>query len=199
MKLGHIIRNAREEKNLTIENFSKKLGKSVPTVYRYENSNGDNIPLDILIKICDILNVTPNELLGYNSSSTNLDVDIVAMKIPLIEDINQINNLNNVENNYYLTLYKENQFSIIGNLVAIKLNNIYNNTIYKQGTNQFIIFSLNKNLKHDKFYLVVENQKVLIARYIELTNSPAIFIDEKNRILNQTKVIGEVIAEHIKY
>lgn len=59
-QIGKIIRTARKNKNMTIEEFSKKLFKSDTTAYKYER---DEIVPDFLtiIDICNILDLDLND------------------------------------------------------------------------------------------------------------------------------------------
>jgi len=62
MKLGEKIKEARKKKNISVEEMSKELNISISTIYRYENSSIEKIPVHIFNKICSLLDVTPGEL-----------------------------------------------------------------------------------------------------------------------------------------
>nr|MCR4675015.1 helix-turn-helix domain-containing protein [Lachnospiraceae bacterium]MCR5546775.1 helix-turn-helix domain-containing protein [Lachnospiraceae bacterium] len=64
MTIGERIKKIRKEKNISVESIAKSLGVSKTTVYRYEDSTIEKIPLQIFDKLCDILGVTSAELMG---------------------------------------------------------------------------------------------------------------------------------------
>ena len=75
MKIGERIKLLRTEKNISVDYLAKELGVSRTTVYRYEDSSIEKIPVSIFDKLCSILGVTPAELMGntaINSSSSPL-------------------------------------------------------------------------------------------------------------------------------
>lgn len=64
MTIGERIRSIRKERGISAEAMANKLGVSKTTIYRYEDSTIEKIPLQIFDKICVILNVTAAELMG---------------------------------------------------------------------------------------------------------------------------------------
>ena len=64
MKIGERIKEIRKGKGISVEEVAEKLGVSVSTVYRYENSSITKIPIDVIDKLCKILNTTTSELMG---------------------------------------------------------------------------------------------------------------------------------------
>ena len=65
MKIGERIRKYRQEKGISVETMAKMLQVSHTTVYRYEDASIEKIPFDVFNRICEILDVTPGELLGH--------------------------------------------------------------------------------------------------------------------------------------
>ena len=66
MGLKENIKNRRLELNLTLEDISKKLSISKPTIQRYESGVISNIPSDKIEKLAEILETTPAYLMGWN-------------------------------------------------------------------------------------------------------------------------------------
>lgn len=64
MKLGERIKMFRKSKKISAEKLASQLGVSVSTVYRYEDSSIEKIPVQIFEKLCNILEVSSNELMG---------------------------------------------------------------------------------------------------------------------------------------
>jgi len=69
MKIGEKIKELRKQKGLSVEEVADKLGVSVSTQYRYENASITKIPIDVIDKLCKILDTTTSELMGTASSS----------------------------------------------------------------------------------------------------------------------------------
>ena len=79
MKLGERIKEIRKGKGISVEEVAEKLGVSVSTVYRYENSSITKIPIDVIDKLCKILDTTTSELMG-NSLETSGNAPEVSLK-----------------------------------------------------------------------------------------------------------------------
>ncbi len=69
MKIGERIKQLRTEKNISVDSISKELGVSKTTIYRYEDSSIEKIPVNTFDKLCSILGVTPAELMGNNNTA----------------------------------------------------------------------------------------------------------------------------------
>ena len=63
-KLGEQIKRIRKEKKMSVETIAKQLGVSVSTIYRYENSSIEKIPVQVFEKLCDILETAPAVFMG---------------------------------------------------------------------------------------------------------------------------------------
>lgn len=93
MDIGEIIKKRRNELNISVDELANLIGKNRATIYRYENSQIENLPANILEPLSIALAITPDELLGSTNSSvkgTKIPVlGTVAAGIPIeaIEDI----------------------------------------------------------------------------------------------------------------
>lgn len=76
MKLGERIKETRKKKGISVEYLAKELGVSKTTVYRYEDSTIEKIPVNVFDNICKILNVTPAELMG------NTEAELTGTELP---------------------------------------------------------------------------------------------------------------------
>lgn len=70
MTIGERIRNIRKTKKISVDYLAKELGVSKTTIYRYEDSSIEKIPLNIFERLCSLLDVTPAELMGNNTLNT---------------------------------------------------------------------------------------------------------------------------------
>ncbi len=86
MTTGERIRTLRKEHNLTQEELGAKLGVQKAAIQKYEKGTVKNIKRDSLIKLAQILDTTPEYILGWDDIPSNIepedDTDLV--KIPVI-------------------------------------------------------------------------------------------------------------------
>ena len=67
MTIGKRIKFLRMQQGMSIEELAAKLGKNRTTIYRYENGDIENLPLDILNPLSAALNTTPAHLMGWSN------------------------------------------------------------------------------------------------------------------------------------
>lgn len=80
MNIGDRIKHRRLELRMSGEELAKRLGKNRSTVFRYENGEIENLPLDVLEPIAKALQTTPQYLMGWEEVQKNNDIiaDIVV-------------------------------------------------------------------------------------------------------------------------
>lgn len=74
MTIGERIKETRKKKKISVEFLAKELGVSKTTIYRYEDSTIEKIPVNVFDQICKILNITPAELMG-NTNTDNIKTE----------------------------------------------------------------------------------------------------------------------------
>lgn len=74
MNIGERIRQRRIELNLSVEEVAKRLGKNRATVYRYENSDIENLPAPILEPLAKILETSPSYLMGWYDTPNIIEI-----------------------------------------------------------------------------------------------------------------------------
>ena len=70
MTIGERIKEIRKFKKVSVDYLAKELGVSKTTIYRYEDSTIEKIPVNVFDRLCVLLNVTPAELMGNTPSVT---------------------------------------------------------------------------------------------------------------------------------
>ena len=73
MTIGERIREIRKQRGMSVDVLAGKLGVSKTTIYRYEDSTIEKIPLQIFDKICEILDVSAAELMGNVPKKDEMD------------------------------------------------------------------------------------------------------------------------------
>lgn len=68
MTIGERIKEIRKSKKISVEALAKELGVSKTTIYRYEDSTIEKIPVVVFDKLCILLDVTPSQLMGNTIS-----------------------------------------------------------------------------------------------------------------------------------
>ena len=90
--IGDRIKQRRLEIGLSVDQVAEKIGKNRATVYRYESSEIEKFPIDILEPLADALRTTPAYLMGWEDGEQEvLPSNIIPMpemrKIPLVGTI----------------------------------------------------------------------------------------------------------------
>lgn len=74
MNIGYRIKQRRKELKMSADELGARLGKDRSTIYRYEKGDIENLPLDILEPIAEILQTTPQHLMGWEEVQKNNDI-----------------------------------------------------------------------------------------------------------------------------
>ncbi len=72
LNIGERIRRRRKELNYSADYVAEKLGKNRATVYRYESSQIENMPYDIIAELAVVLKVDPSYLMGWKESQEDI-------------------------------------------------------------------------------------------------------------------------------
>ena len=68
MSVGHRIKLAREQKDLTLEEVARRCETTKQTIFKYENEIVTNIPYDKIVLLSKALDVTPSYLFGWDEN-----------------------------------------------------------------------------------------------------------------------------------
>lgn len=93
MGLKENIKNRRLELNLTLEDVSKKLSISKPTLQRYESGVISNIPSDKIEKLAAILETTPSYLMGWEQNKIEIDLQLTEDQKCILEKYTSLDDL----------------------------------------------------------------------------------------------------------
>ena len=69
---GARIKELRIERGMNADEFGKLIGKNRATVYRYEDGSIDTIPIGIVRRMAEILDVSPSYIMGFSDEPTPL-------------------------------------------------------------------------------------------------------------------------------
>lgn len=87
MKTSEIIKQNRKRLGLTLEELGKRIGVSKVAVSKWESGETDNIKRSNLLKLADVLDVSPVELLGDTFDTVPDNIETEVVKIPIIGQI----------------------------------------------------------------------------------------------------------------
>jgi transcriptional regulator with XRE-family HTH domain len=98
MHIGQRIKERRKALKMSADEMGARLGKDRSTIYRYENGDIENLPLDILEPIAEVLQTTPQYLMGWQEVQKNNDAltDIVVRMrtdkefFSIVEELHQL-------------------------------------------------------------------------------------------------------------
>jgi len=74
MTIGERIKEIRTSKKISVDYLAKELGVSKTTIYRYEDSTIEKIPVKVFDQLCILLSVTPAELMGNTMHLGNAEL-----------------------------------------------------------------------------------------------------------------------------
>ncbi len=74
MTIGERIKQRRKQLGMSAEKLGDLLGKNRATIFRYENGEIENLPLDILDNIALALGTTPAYLMGWEAMEQSNDI-----------------------------------------------------------------------------------------------------------------------------
>ena len=96
--IGQRIKQRRKELKMSADELGQRLGKDRSTIYRYEKGDIENLPLDILEPIAEVLQTTPQHLMGWENVQKKNDIlsDIIlklnedAELLSIVEKISKL-------------------------------------------------------------------------------------------------------------
>lgn len=83
MNIGRRIKERRKMLKMSADELGQRLGKNRATIYRYENGEIENLPLDILEPIADALETTPAYLMGWEYEEEPEELADIAAQVLL--------------------------------------------------------------------------------------------------------------------
>ena len=96
MDIKDILKNRREELNITMKELSKKVGVSESTISRWESGDIANMKRDKIVLLADALSISPSVIMGWNDnaqSSPQLRDD----ELSLLEGYNKLDAIDQAE------------------------------------------------------------------------------------------------------
>lgn len=66
MSVGQRIKQRRKDIGMSADKLGEMIGKNRSTVFRYENGDIENMPLDVIVPIAQALLTTPEYLMGWD-------------------------------------------------------------------------------------------------------------------------------------
>lgn len=88
MEIYEIIKNRRKELGLSADDVAEALGVSRATIYRYESTEIEKIPITAIVPLAQVLHCSPGYLMGW---------DDIKESIPSCADIQKEELLRNYE------------------------------------------------------------------------------------------------------
>lgn len=95
MSIGRKIKERRKELNLSVDELAARINKNRATIYRYESSEIENLPITILEPLAKALETTPAYLMNWEEDTTDKLIEKQdniwkikpVRKIPIISEI----------------------------------------------------------------------------------------------------------------
>ena len=83
--IGDRIRDRRIKAGLTAEQLARKLEKSRATIYRYESSDAENMPISVLTPLAKALGTTPADLMGWEAPAAKATINDNSLEQDLFQ------------------------------------------------------------------------------------------------------------------
>ena len=74
MNIGNRMKQRRKQLKLSADEVAEKIGVSRSNVYRYEKGDIEKLPLEVLEPLSEILQTTPQQLMGWESGNDILHI-----------------------------------------------------------------------------------------------------------------------------
>ena len=71
MTIGQRIKEARERRNMTLDEVAKRCNTTKQTIFKYENEIVTNIPYDKINLLASALDVSPSYLFGWDEKNNS--------------------------------------------------------------------------------------------------------------------------------
>lgn len=91
MTIYERIKNRRKELGLTADQVANSLGISRATVYRYESSDIEKIPFDIIKPLSEVLHCSPAYIMGWESPAPAVTPALTPDKEELLANYDKLN------------------------------------------------------------------------------------------------------------
>ena len=85
MSIGHRIKIAREQKNMTQDEVAKLCKTTKQTIFKYENDIVTNLPYEKIELLSSALNVTPSYLFGWAEEKSPSELQLTEGEKALLE------------------------------------------------------------------------------------------------------------------
>lgn len=69
MNVGERMRAIRKQKQMSADELARKIGVSRSTIFRYEKGDIEKVPIEIVAKVADALDIKPEQLMGLKPAS----------------------------------------------------------------------------------------------------------------------------------
>lgn len=69
MNVGERMRVIRKQKQMSADELARKIGVSRSTIFRYEKGDIEKVPIEIVAKVADALDIKPEQLMGLKPAS----------------------------------------------------------------------------------------------------------------------------------
>lgn len=90
MTIGDRIRLRRQELRISADELAQRLGKNRATIYRYENNEIDNLPINIVSQLAQALFCSESYLMGWEDKKNALPDDDSALNAMIIERFSKL-------------------------------------------------------------------------------------------------------------
>lgn len=81
MNVGERMKNIRKKKGINADQLAAKIGVSRSTIFRYEKGDIEKVPVDVVSKVADALNVDLTYLMGLKPDEITGEINKVVTSL----------------------------------------------------------------------------------------------------------------------
>ncbi|WP_127849457.1 helix-turn-helix domain-containing protein [Lacticaseibacillus hulanensis] len=82
MNIGETIKQLRKERHISADALAEKIGVSRSTMFRYEKGDIEKVPIEIVAKIAEALDVEPAVLMGLKADTVDQISKVSRVLLP---------------------------------------------------------------------------------------------------------------------
>lgn len=83
MNVGERIKRRRKQLKMSADQLAERLGKNRSTIFRYESSEIENMPIDIVPALAKALNVSPGYIMGWEEDEEPIMSKYIYVSSPI--------------------------------------------------------------------------------------------------------------------
>lgn len=201
--IGYRLKEARERKNISLEEAGSKVGVNKSTILRWENGKTEKFKIPTLEILADFYDVNPTWLMGHDVPMQNVINTTSTHKIPLISKYTS-SLKESIEKNFLGYLNVNYSCNDLENCFALQIQNDTSMAPLLDNSDIAIIHIQNSYENGQTCLINLDENNIMIRKILVLSNNsielhamnpyyPVVILKNEEMKQRNFKVIGKVI------